>query len=154
MSRSIRFGFAVTALVLAVLLPTFYLDYKAGVVAPNKRAFLLSWTASQEARDQFVTDFASRSETPSSMRYDGIERVGDKSYRAKKVFVPGITREQGIMMAEEFLKTNTVREGLTPSHNTSDPNNISQAAMSRAFWLGLVVPLLLFTAAVVALLRK
>ncbi|QIL21062.1 hypothetical protein [Thermomonas sp. HDW16] len=54
---------------------------------------------------------------------------------------PEVTFEDGRDKANSLLSRMRLKQGLAPSFNTSDSNEISQSAMARAFWLGVFLPL-------------
>ena len=156
----------------AFLLNTFYTDLRTRLVSPSDRFFLVSWDAPSNIRDKFIDVYAknlispSRTERKLDREYtDALSSHFDKyckmvgnlrdwtrvctrefSFSGSKWqtrIIPGVTYEDGLAKAKTALSRVNLKQGFAPSFNTSDSSEISQAAMARAFWFGLILPLAL-----------
>jgi hypothetical protein len=63
--------------------------------------------------------------------------------RWETIKIKGTTYAEGQELAKQTLRRRPLVQGFTPSLNISDPRDISQAAITRAFWFGLVLPIML-----------
>lgn len=164
MKRVIALLASITALLSAGLLHSFYTEYRTAVVQPNQRMFLVSWNAPASTQERFIETFAQRVTTEVSVRYSPHPLPGHENYTtipypyretnpngSSKIVegavfrteVPGVTLAEGRRLATDFLSSNPLLQGISPSKNTSESHKISQAAMARALWLGIIIPLLL-----------